>query len=234
MLRTRIRVPPRLLRLRRHASHRARGRLPASPPRAHRRLPVVRGTLRALRPGVRGPLRGKGRVAAQSRPHDRRGLPRLRPARGRLRADPLPELSGEALGAVRRARRHGDPRARAAPPRRADDPARAEGDVPARAQATRPARPRGPRRDRPEHSRDPRSRRRHAGPRGLDSDVRLLRGHLHPHVHALVADGAFNKEGEFLQAVLRRAARGRGLSTRRALAPAPRRAAVGGVPARAI
>ncbi len=67
----RVRVPPGLLRLRRHAPHRARGRLPTPPPRAHRRLPAVRGALRALRPGVRGTLRGAGRVA-------RRGFARIR------------------------------------------------------------------------------------------------------------------------------------------------------------
>jgi len=80
---------------------------------------------RALGPGVRGPLRSAGRVAAQGRSHGCRVPLRLRPARRRLRADPLSELPGQTLGAVRRARHHRDPRAGPAPPRRADDPARA-------------------------------------------------------------------------------------------------------------
>jgi hypothetical protein len=95
-LSTRVRVPPCLLRLPRHAAHRARGRLSAPPPRAHDGVPAVRGALRALRPGVRESPRGTRGLAAAGRPHGRRGVPSLRPSGGRRRADPLPELPGRA------------------------------------------------------------------------------------------------------------------------------------------
>jgi hypothetical protein len=100
ILRSRVRV---------HLASSGRGGMPLTepagvyrppPPRAHSRLPAVRGALRALRPGVRGTLRGAGGVAAQGRPHSRRGVPRLRPAGGRLRADPLPEQPGGAPARV--------------------------------------------------------------------------------------------------------------------------------------
>ena len=104
--------------------------------------PSSTGCSRSTSSGTSGSTRNatnRGKVAAQGRLDDRQGLPRLRPARGRLRADPLSglpggtparlllpdsqllsELPGEALGAVRGARHHGDPRARPAPPRRFD------------------------------------------------------------------------------------------------------------------
>jgi len=81
-------------------------------------------------------LRAAGRIATQGGSRNRRGLPRLRPSGGRLRADPLPELPG-------RARHHGDPRSRPAPPRRGHDSARPARAVPARAALARPARPPG-------------------------------------------------------------------------------------------